>query len=346
MTTRKVQALIALMLCIFFLASPFPLQALCAPETHEGTAITERRPFRGFVRRDMAERTARLAANLAAWEQAARSLAREPDLHFINADSSLSLPLDALARMTFSIRIEALGAEGFPPRQQAIVKVSLLPPKNLRTSLLDALARQDLLELYAQALARKRSLLEHYDHLAARLLPLNPTTDGGQEEMHRLQNIINELIALDLYLELLPGYNHNWAAPEAAKPQLLRAERLAPNNPLILIALAEVFLQIDRPIVALEYAERALKQTPDFARGHDIKGAILLRKRLPTLAAESFGRAIALAPRNPVYHMHRGSAYLVLEQENAMCLDFKSACGLGDCEGLQWAKSVGRCAGF
>jgi tetratricopeptide (TPR) repeat protein len=347
MVVARISKLFLATLCIFFLASPlFPLPALCAPATQEGAVITERRYFRGFVRRDMAERAARLAADLAAWDQAARALAKEPDLHFINPDSSLALPLDALARMTFSIRLEALGVEGFPPHQQTIVKVSLLPPQNLRASLVDALARLDLLELYAQALARQRSLLERYDQLAARLLPLNPATDGGQEEMHRLQSIINELIALDLYLELLPGYNHNWAAPEAAKPQLLRAERLAPNNPLILLALAEVFLQTDRPVIALEYVERALKQAPDFARGHDAKGAILLRKRLPTLAAESFGRAIALAPRNPVYHMHRGSAYLVLEQENAMCLDFKSACGLGDCEGLQWAKSVGRCAGF
>ena len=344
-TARKVQAPIVLMFCILFLVSLFPLPALCAPDTHKDAVITEHRPFRGFIRRDKAERTAKLAAALAAWDQAARALAREPDLQFIDADSNIPLPLDALARMIFSIRVEALGVEGFPPHQQATVRISLLPPESLRTSLLDALPRLDLLELYAQAMARQRGLLERYDHLAAKLLPLNPSTDGGQEEMHRLQNIVNELIALDLYLELLPGYNHNWKAPEATKPQLLRAERLAPNNPLVLLALAEVFLQMDRPVAALEYVERALRQTPNFARGHNVRGAILLRKRLPTLAAESFGRAIALAPRNSVYYMHRGSAYLVLEEESAMCRDFKSACGLGDCEGLQWAKSVGRCGG-
>jgi tetratricopeptide (TPR) repeat protein len=332
-----------MMLLVFASVGVFPLPALCAPETPPDTVMVERRPFRGFVRRDMAERTAKLAANLAAWEQAARLLAKEPDLHFINADNITPPPLDGLARMLFSTRIEALGMEGFPPHQQAIVKVSLVPPENLRKSLLDALPRQDLLELYAQVTAAQRSLLERYDHLSARLLPLNPATDGGQEENHRLKSIVNELIALDLYIELLPEYNHNWAAPEKAQPQLMKAERLAPNNPLILTALAEIFLQMDRPVSALEYVERALNQTPDFARGHDVKGAILLRKRLPSLAAESFGKAIASAPRNPVYYMHRASAYLVLEEENGMCRDFKSACGLGDCDGLQWAKSVGRC---
>ena len=328
---------------IFFSVSVFPLPVLCAPETHGDTSITERRPFRGFIRRDMAERIARLAAELAAWEQATRLLAKEPDLHFINTDSSASFSLDGLARMIFSIQLEALGAEGFPPHQQAVIKLSLIPPKNFRNALLDALSRQDLLELYAQALARQRHLLERYELLAARLLPLNPTTDGGQEEMHWLQNIINELIALDIYIELLPQYSHNRIAPKEAKLQLLRAERLAPNSPLILAALAEVFLQTGRPMSALEYIERALRQAPDFARNHDVKGTILLHQRLPSLAAESFGKAIALAPRNPVYYMHRASAYLLLEEENAMCRDFRSACGLGDCDGLQWAKSVGHC---
>ena len=359
MTRRKAQALMtgkspvggayclrlaAGLLCIFFALFIFPLPGQCAPEAQAESHITERRAFRGFVRRDMAERAAKLAAELAAWEQAARLLAREPDLRFINADSSLSVPLDGLARTIFSTRLEAFGVEGFPPHQQAIVRMSLLPPENFRTALLDALARPDLLELYAKTLARQRILLEHYDRLATRILPLNPVNEGGQEEMHRLQAVINELIALDMYLALLPDYSHSWRDSEKARLRLLQAERLARNSPLILTALAEVFLHTDRPVPALDYVERALRQAPDFARAHNVKGAILLRKRLPSLAAESFGRAIALAPRNPVYYMHRGSAYLVLEEESAMCRDFKSACGLGDCEGLQWAKGAGRCA--
>jgi tetratricopeptide (TPR) repeat protein len=363
-----------MMLLVFSSAVVFPLPVLCDPETPGDTVIAEetpqdaviaeeppqdvviveetpqdiviveRRPFRSFVRRDMAERTAKLAADLAAWEQAARLLAKEPDLHFINTDNIPPPSLDGLARMLFSTRVEALGAEGFPPHQQAIVKISLLPPENLRRALVDALARQDLLELYAQVTASQKSLLERYDHFSARLLPLNPITDGGQAENHILTSIVNELIALDLYIELLPEYSHNWTAQEKARPQLLRAERLAPDNPLILTALAEIFLHMDRPASALEYVERALNQTPDFAHAHDVKGAILLRKRLPSLAAESFSKAIALAPRNPIYYVHRASAYLVLEEENNMCRDFRSACGLGDCDGLQWAKSVGRCA--
>ncbi len=330
-------------LCLLPLYSP---PVLCAPAADTGMAQKEahtaaRRPFRSLVRRDMAERAAKLAAELAAWEQAARILAKSPELRFINADAAPLL--DGIIRMAFSTRLEALGAEGFPPHQQAVVKLSLQPPANLRKALLEALSRQDLLELYVQVLAIQKTLLGRYDALSARLLPLNPLADGGQEEAHRLQNIINELAALDLYMETLPQYRLNESAPEALGAQLAEAEKLAPDNPLVLTALAEIRLRMDRPVLALEYVERALAQRPDFARGHDVKGAALLRQRLPALAAEAFGRAIALSSRNAVYYMHRASAYLVLEEEEAMCRDFIKACGLGDCEGLQWAQNTGRC---
>ena len=322
-----------------------PLHALCAedaPDPDSAGEIVERRSFRGFVRRDMAERTARLAADLQVWEQAARLLAKSPDLHFIS-ENNAAPSLNGLARMMYTSRIMAIGVEGFPPNQQAIVRVVPQAPENLRKALLDALQRQDLLEIYAHILSGHRKLLQQYDLLSARLLPLNPVTDGGREEMHRLKSIVNEMIALDIYSEILPQYNHNWSAPREAQIQLLNAEKLAPNNPLILTALAEVSLQMDRPVAALEYAGKAVTRAPEFARAHDVRGAVLLRQRLPSLAAESFGRAISLSPRNPIYHMHRASAYLVLEEETNMCMDFREACGLGDCEGLQWARGMGRC---
>lgn len=341
-TRPALPIILFLALCLAFAA---PIHAQNVEQTEQEIIIVERRPFRGFVRRDMAERIAKLAAELGAWEQAARLLAKEPDLHFINTNPASVPPLDGLARMIYSTQTAATGVEGFPPNQHAMAKIRLASPENPRKALLEALIRQDLLELYAQVMAAQRNLLERYDYLAAQLLPLTPATDGGRAEMHTLTSIINELIALDAYVEILPQYNHNWAAPEATKATLLRTVQLAPGNPLILTALAEILLQTDRPVNALEYIEQALRLAPNFARAHDVKGAILLRQRLPALAAQSFGKAIELSPRNSVYHMHRASAYLVLEEEGGMCDDFKSACSLEDCDGLEWARGIGRCKG-
>lgn len=310
-------------------------------------SFAQRRTFRGFVRRDMAEHAATVAAEVAAYDQAVRMLARESDVNFALESGGNGKPgplsLDGLARMVFSTRVTAVGVEGFPPDMRAVVYISLVPPASPRTAVVRALQRHDLLELYGHSHAGLRSLVARYDALAPLLLPLNPTDHGGREELFTLQSIVNEMKALEMFLELVPHYDQRWDDPKKIREGLLRAETLAPDNPLILTGLSEAFLQLDRPVNALEYVGRALRHAPGYARAHDVKGAVLLRQRLPALAAESFGRAIAIAPNNPAHYMHRASAYLVLEEESAMCADFKRACGLGECEGLKWANSVGRC---
>ena len=337
------------------LATLILLAAYCvvfhAPPASSAAQATEdfiaRRDFRGFVHRDMAERAARTAAELAAMDQALRLLAKEPDLQFANAADTEGVstppPLDGLARMLFATPVTASGMQGFPPNVHAVVHVRLALPENLRKSLHDALPRQDMLELYGQVLAAQRSLLARYDVLADFLLALHPMDGGGKEQEHVLRSIVNEMAALDIYISTLPLYEQNWDAPQKAQTELQKAHSLAPNNPLILTSLAEVLLQLDRAPAAMEHVGEALRLSPEFARAHDVKGAILLRQRLPVLAAESFGRAVALSPRNAAYRVHRASAYLVLEDEAGMCADFQSACALGDCEGLQWAKSSGKC---
>ncbi|MDL2290993.1 hypothetical protein LJC09_02695 [Desulfovibrio sp. OttesenSCG-928-F20] len=307
----------------------------------------ERREFQGYVRRGMAEVAARLAAQSAAYGQAELLLARDEDLRFADRSGSgglaAPLPLDGLAHMIFSTQVAALGVEGFPPRLQAVVQVRLTPPDNQRAALLEALGQPGKLELYAQILQEQRRLLVRYDQLAEDLLPRRPNEHGGQEEGHHIQGVVNEMLALDILLSLLPGYDDRWKQPERATIDLARAGTLASSNPLVLTALAEAELQMDRPVRALEFASRALERSPAFARAHDLKGTILLRQHLPVLAEESFTRAIELVPKNPVYFTHRAAARLVLEHLPDMCADFQSACGLGDCEGLQWGRHSGVC---
>ncbi len=338
---RFLTALVLAVLC-FLLQPPANI-----PAAQQAEEFIARRDFRGFVQFPMAERTARTAAELAAMDHAVRLLAREADVQFANATDVGGIPspppLDGLARMLFATPVVASGMQGFPPNVHAVVHVRLVPPDDLRKKLHTALLRQDMLELYGQALATQRSLVARYDALADILLALHPMDGGGKEEAHILQSIINEMTAVEIYIATLPLYEQHWNAPQKAQSELQKAYVLAPKNPLVLTSLAEVLLQLDRAAAALEHVGEALRISPEFARAHDVKGAILLRQRLPALAAESFGRAVALSPRNAAYRVHRASAYLVLEDEAGMCADFQSACSLGDCEGLQWAKSAGKC---
>ncbi len=317
------------------------------------------REFRGLVRRDMAERMARTAAELAAIDHATRLLSQEQDLRFLNSQvpqealaprleppasfPAGEIPLDALARMLFSTPVEELGVQGFPPDMRAFARIRLLPPEKMREALRNALQTPNALELHERILARQRSLLASYDQLAASLLPLKPSLQGGLEEQYRLQNICNQITALDIYRNLLPEYAQSRISAQTMHKELAKAEGLAPKEPLILTAMADVLLRLDRPAPALARVGEALKSAPDFAAAHDVKGIALLRQHLPVLAAESFSRAVALAPKNKAYRIHRASAYLMLNDEENMCADFKKACALGDCEGLQWARSAEQC---
>lgn len=332
------------------LAWPKTVQAFQeqAADVDEGPVLfEERREFQGFVRRTMAEKAAKVAALSAACARAELILARNEDLRF--ADSSGSgglaapLPLDGLARQLFQLEIKRTGVEGFPPRLQAVAWASLKKPDNIREKLLEALKYPGKLELYARVVREQRQLLERYDALAARLLPRQIYEDGGQEEAHHLQRLVNEMQALDMLAEVLPDYREQWENPAKVVADLTNAGTLALANPLLLAALAQAELQMDRPVRALELAGRSVALAADFARAHDIKGTALLRQKLPALAEESFGRAVELSPKNADYYVHRAAARLVLEKLPEMCADFASACGLGDCDGLEWGRRTGSC---
>ncbi len=308
--------------------------------------FTEGRPFQGAVRRDMARQAAQAAAETMAFGRAVFLLAEHPALLFISAGDagSFSPPLAGLARMVYSTRVTALGMRGFPPNVQAVVQVALEPSPDLDRAVKKALTRPDLLDLYERAAILQAELVMRYDAAAQKGLSMNPERGGTVEKRLKLTGILNRLTALEGYMALLPRLEKSWNDPLAAHAKLARLVELAPDNPLIRTAMAEVLLQLDRPAEAMEHAGEALALDPGFARAHDAKGTIFLRQRLPALAADSFSRAIAEAPSNPDYRAHRAAAYMVREETALMCADFAKACALGNCEGYAWAAEKGLCA--
>lgn len=324
-------------------------EAACAPPPASAAApaksvFFQSRPFQGLVRRDVAERIARVAAENDALQQAMRLLAKEPDLHFAGTPQSPSSlpPLEGLALKLYSTQITLVGVQGFPPDMQAVIEVELVPPDKPRHALLDALAKPDALDMYALIMRQRISLIPRCDTLAARLLPMNPHTAGGEDEL-ALRHLLQHLDALDIMLSLLPGYDAKWPEPGKTYRTLLKAASMAPEEPVINTAIAETLMQLDRPAEALRYAGKAVAASPDYARAHDIQGIAYLRQRLPSLAAKSFTRAVELAPHNVRFLIHRASAYLVLEEGENMCADFRAACARGDCEGYRWARETGKC---
>lgn len=326
-------------LFLFSLGAAFP-QPAWAQDT-----FTEARYFQGVVRRDMAERVALAAAEQQAMKAAVRELAKDPDLQFVHEGNAASVPpLEGIAAKLYGTEVLVLGIQGFPPSVQTFVELRLIRPDNLRNDLRLALRQEGALEQYAQVFAREARLIARYDELAREVLPLPPHTGGGQETFYTLQGLVRNLDALALLKEALKAYGKSWLKPEEAHRLLNKAHSMAPSDPLIRVALAEVLLQLNRPAEAMEHAALAASAEPGLARAHDAKGMVFLRQFLPSLAAESFSTAISLEPRNAVYYAHRASAYLIQEEREKMCADFQSACSLGICEGLQWAQRSGKCS--
>lgn len=347
------------LLCLALFCLLLPQAVFAESDEPKEDSFVVRKNYGGMVRRDMAMRAVKIAAEAEAVDRGLRLLGREKAFSVAPAQQAgkaqpgaeerrifvgSDLPLDGLARMLFPIGFLRITREGQPPSDRVAAHVRLTIPVDLSESLQKNLNRRDLMEINSRLLYERRRLLTEYDALAEKLLNLDASSEGGKEMAHGLQRICNEMEALEIFAEVLSSLGPQWASPDTARSELEKAHRLAPENALVQVALAETLLQLDRPMAALEHAGDAVKHAPDYARAFDAKGAVQLRQRLPGLAADAFSRAIELSPANSAYRMHRGSAYLLLNNEKGMCEDFDKACNLGDCGGIDWARKMGKCA--
>ncbi|MDR2124146.1 MAG: hypothetical protein LBP38_04080 [Desulfovibrio sp.] len=308
-----------------------------------GAAFTASRSFNAAVGRDRAEAAALAAALSAAYGHAGRALSGEMVPDFREAAERLGIPgetlFEGLACVHFPVRRLCARVEGITPDGLVTVGVVLESPAG--ASLAYALKNADRVEAGGRLVARLRAVSARYDAAADKLLGRAPGEPEDEEAAREVQWATDRLNALEILRDILSGGAED--EPRLMEERLTEALRLAPDDPLLLTLSAGNRLLLDSPAAALEQADAALALAPDFARAHDARGAALLRQGLPALAADSFGRAVALAPDNPVYLLHRASAYFVLKENEEMCADFRAACALGDCDGLAWGAGDGRC---
>jgi tetratricopeptide (TPR) repeat protein len=308
--------------------------------------FTASRGFSGSVRRAQAESAALAAALLSAYEYAGHMLSAEYVPDFPDAAARLGVPGEALfeglACALFPARRLEARVDGFPPNLRVTVGVVLGDPGASTPA--EALKDADRLESGRRMVVRLRAELARYDVAADKLLGRRPDTPEDGEATRALRWAAERMKALEILRDILSRCGQE--DPHRLDEELAEALRLAPDDPLLLTLSAGNRLLLDSPAGALEQADAALVLAPDFARAHDTRGVALMRQGLPSLAADAFGRASALAPDNPAYLVHRASACFVLKEKKGMCADFRAACSLGDCEGLTWALDAGECPRF
>ncbi len=305
------------------------------------TLCSDTQAFSGRLSPEAASAIAEARCRVRLLEGAVYNLKISPLLSSLQTEST-PLNYGSIAQSLSRIMIveQADPASGEAGNQIALV-VELTPLyPDLSTAIKAGIADQDFQYLQAQALAlEKDSLLE-----VERLLPqvLNDESDGSLLKKH-----LNRLSALDLcrrYLEppksALPNSEDRVQQIEQAMNQ---AARLDPSNPLVFCILGANQLQSGRTAQAVASYSQALKFNNAFLPALSGRGTAYLRLNLIDLALADFNQAITLNKDNPAYYMARASALLMREDFPAMCQDFRTACGKGECEGYNWAVNSGHC---
>ena len=307
--------------------------------------VEAKRPIVGNLTYAQVEAAAETAAVLDLFDGLMRELASNPDIRFAGANdgsASFSPPnLEGLARFLYGFRqVENHFGRSASAEYIVVTVEAELRHENARSALVQGLRQPELLERYAAVAALQRDKMQIFDTFAA------PEAEEKYSPLRiqgELARTVNSLLATGGYVKLLPGFNGVWQSPKKTLAKMQALAEISPGNPLVLSALAELYMQMDKTGEASEAIDAALKNLPEQAFLHDIKGITALRQHMPALAATAFGKAIDLAPKNAAYLLHRASAHLVQGHVPAMCQDFQAACAAGDCTGYQWARERGQC---
>jgi tetratricopeptide (TPR) repeat protein len=94
-----------------------------------------------------------------------------------------------------------------------------------------------------------------------------------------------------------------------AKRRYMELLNIEPRAALAANNLAWIYADEQQNLdVALDLAERATEQIPDYAEAWDTLGWVYQRKQLPLLAVAPFEQAVTKDPSNAMFHYHLGMA--------------------------------------
>jgi hypothetical protein len=94
---------------------------------------------------------------------------------------------------------------------------------------------------------------------------------------------------------------------------------------------------------AIEDFSQALRIKPQYAEALNNRGNAYYAVDQYEKAEADFNQSLRLKPKYSKAHLNRGLVYFQMQKMDQSCADFKSACDLGECDGLQWALQNGFC---
>jgi hypothetical protein len=94
---------------------------------------------------------------------------------------------------------------------------------------------------------------------------------------------------------------------------------------------------------AIEDFSQALRIKPQYPEALNNRGNAYYAMDQYEKAEADFNQSLQLKPRYAKAHLNRGLAYFQMQKMDQSCEDFRSACDLGECDGLRWAIENGFC---
>jgi Flp pilus assembly protein TadD len=103
------------------------------------------------------------------------------------------------------------------------------------------------------------------------------------------------------------------------------------------------FYNLERHQEAIKDFSQAIRMKPQYAEAFNNLGNAYYALDQYEKAEANFNKSLQLKPKYSKALLNRGLAYFQMKKNEESCKDFRRACDLGDCDGLQWAMQNGHC---
>ncbi|MBW2516952.1 MAG: tetratricopeptide repeat protein [Deltaproteobacteria bacterium] len=103
------------------------------------------------------------------------------------------------------------------------------------------------------------------------------------------------------------------------------------------------FYNMEQHQQAIADFNQAIQINPEYAEAYNNRGNAYYAQQQYRQAEAQYTESLRLNPQYAKAHLNRGLTYFQMQRPADSCKDFKQACDLGDCDGLQWAMQEGFC---
>jgi len=225
--------------------------------------------------------------------------------------------------------------------KELLERVAILEAKN-RKLIAKKQSTQELKEEFQQASRGLTAVDWHKQALALR-------DRGKYSDPEKAIEYLNNAIKLqpdyaEAYFSRGNVYARDLGQYQRALENYNEAVRLQPDNTNAYYNRGTTYDRLGQYQHALEDYNEAIRLKPDFAMAYYNRGVDYNNLGQHQRALEDYNEAVRLKPDYAEAYNNRGLSYLLQGKNNLGCRDAQKACALGNCKGLEWAKSKGYCS--